>query len=207
MGTTTALVRRAVAFELGMYRSLYRWVGRTPRRGTEGGQPFGYAAAVAPVFWLFIGMSALEVVVVHLLLPWRSVQLVLLVLGIWGLVWMVGMLASLKVHLHAVEDGGLRVRYSTSVDVLVPWNSIATVRNLRRDAPSMRAVHVEEADTGVVLKVGVGGETNIDVVLRAPLVLDAPRVDCRPVTEIRFFADDGRGLVARARERVGSVAP
>ena len=207
MGTTTVLVRRALAFELGMYRSLYRWVRRTPRGGAEGGQPFGYAAAVVPVFWLFIGMSALEVVVVHLLLPWRSVQLVLLVLGIWGLVWMVGMLASLNVHPHTVEDGGLRVRYSTSVDILVPWSSIATVRNLRRDAPSVRAIHVEEADNGVVLKIGVGGETNIDVALRAPMVLEAPRVDGRPVTAIRFLADDARGLVARARERAGSALP
>jgi hypothetical protein len=48
----------------------------------------------------------------------------------------------------------------------------------------VRAIHVEEADTGVVLKIGVGGETNSDVVLRA-----------------------ARGLVARARDGVGSAAP
>ncbi len=43
----------------------------------------------------FIFVSVLELVVVHLLLPWETVRLIADVLSIWGLVWMVGFLASM----------------------------------------------------------------------------------------------------------------
>ena len=65
------------------------------------------------VIWLFIFVSAVEVVAVELLLPWESLRLPFLVIGIWGLVWMLGLLASITVHWHLVSDVGLRVRYST----------------------------------------------------------------------------------------------
>ena len=58
--TISALVRRAVTFELGVWRSLYRWTTRRPL-GPEGAETFSYAGPVTPVICAFIGLSAIEI--------------------------------------------------------------------------------------------------------------------------------------------------
>jgi hypothetical protein len=79
--TISALVRRAVSFELGVWRSLYRWTTRRPL-GPEDSETFGYAGPVTPVIWAFIGLSAIEIPVAHLLLPWQTARVIVLVVGI-----------------------------------------------------------------------------------------------------------------------------
>ena len=79
--TVSALVRRAVSFELGVWRSLYRWTPRRPL-GPEDSETFGYAGPVTPVIWAFIGLSAIEIPVAHLLLPWQTARVIVLVVGI-----------------------------------------------------------------------------------------------------------------------------
>ena len=116
--TVSALVRRAVSFELGVWRSLYRWTTRRPL-GPEDAETFGYARPVTPVIWAFIGLSAIEIPVAHLLLPWQTERVIVLVVGIWGLTWMLGLLASLRTYPHVVGGSGLRIRYGTTVDITV----------------------------------------------------------------------------------------
>jgi len=195
---SVALVRRLLVYELGMWRSLYRWVLRRPV--APGGEAYGYAGVVTPVIWAFIGVSAIEVPAVHLLLPWDAVRRVALVLGVYGLAWMVGMLAALKVHPHVLDAGGLRVRNGVSLDVVVPWERIASVRYRMRSLEGMRNLQVEGEGPGRVLSVGVGSQTNVDVVLREPMVLPVRRTAGEPVAELRLYADDARGLVARLRQ-------
>lgn len=48
------------------------------------------------------------------------------------------------------------------------------------------------------LAVGVSNQTNIDIVLREPLVLPVPATGGEPVTEIRIYADDPAALTAAA---------
>lgn len=138
-----SLVRRALAYEIGMYRSLGRWVMRRPSVPDSGATRFGYSVLVAPVIWIFIFVSAVEVVAVDLLLPWEGLRIAFLILGIWGLVWMLGLLASVKVHPHLVSDAGLRVRYSTNVNILIPWEDIAGFQNRRRDLEKSKTVQIE----------------------------------------------------------------
>jgi hypothetical protein len=59
----------------------------------------------------FIGVSAVEFVVVDLLVRrWPTVRISLLALGIWGLVWMFGLLFGFLTRPHAVGPAGIRVR-------------------------------------------------------------------------------------------------
>ncbi|WP_448627451.1 hypothetical protein [Geodermatophilus sp. URMC 64] len=205
MSAAVAPVRRLLAYELGMWRSLYRWVLRRPV--APDGEAFGYAGVVTPVIWAFIGVSAIEVPAVHLLLPWDAVRRVALVLGVYGLLWMVGMLAALKVHPHVLDAGGLRVRNGLSLDVTVPWEQIASVRYRMRSLEGMRNVQVHDDGPGRALSVGVGSQTNVDVVLREPVVLPVRRTAGQPVGELRIYADDARGLVARLRQGPGHPRP
>jgi hypothetical protein len=53
----TRLLRQALSYELGLWRSLYRWMFRRPL----GAGTFGYASPVTPLLAAFIGVSAIEI--------------------------------------------------------------------------------------------------------------------------------------------------
>lgn len=199
------LSRRALVYELGMWRSLHRWLARRPV--LDGAEPFSYAGAVTPLLWGFIGVSAVEIPLVHLLLPWPGVRLALLAAGVYGLLWMVGLLAGLRVHPHTVGEPGLRLRCGPTVDMVVPWDEVAAVRYRLRSREGMRSVQVESTGSDRRLHLLVSGQTNIDVVLRRPLPLLARRGDDEPVAEVHFFADDAKALVSRLRAGLADRRP
>jgi hypothetical protein len=164
-----------------------------------GADAFPYASAVTPVLWTFVVLSAIEIPLVDWLLPWQSARVALLVAGVYGLLWMVGLLASMKVYPHSVDDGGLRVRSGFAIDVRVPWEEIAGVRVRRRSVEGSRTVVVEEEGERRAVSVTVMSSTQVDVELRTPLVLPLARTHGRPVTELRLAADDPAALVRRLR--------
>ena len=65
-------MRRAVSYELGLWRSLYRWTFRRPIVSGAGAETFGNASPVTLVIAAFIALPAIEIPVAHLLLPWES---------------------------------------------------------------------------------------------------------------------------------------
>ena len=109
MRPITRLTRSFVRLEVDIWVSLARAVSRRP--DTEGGTPIRYAGAVSAVIWAFIVVSAVEIPAVHLIIPWPAVRIVALGLGVWGLVWMAGMLAAHHVYPHVLTGELLRVRY------------------------------------------------------------------------------------------------
>ncbi len=198
---TRELVSRALRFEAGIWRSLYRWIARRPKVRADA-HGFGYANAVEPVIWVFIVVSAVEVVVVHLLLPWPVVRAIVLVLSVWGLTWMVGMLASVKVNVHELRGDGIRARHGGNVEVFVPWSAVSAVRPQRYDLPSSRAVQLSEGPGGTVLSIGASSQTNVRIILRDPVTVTLPSGE-QTISELRCYADDAQGFVEAARTYLG----
>jgi hypothetical protein len=58
----------------------------------------------------FIGLSAVEIPISHLMPPWPSVRVVLLVVGGYGLFWMIGLLATIYTPPHLIRPSGRRIR-------------------------------------------------------------------------------------------------
>lgn len=202
-----ALAKHAVVFELNLYRSLFRWVTRRHDLGSGDAEAFTYARTVTPVMWLWIFASAAEIPLVHLLIPWDTARIVLLVLSFWGLAWMVGLLASLSVYPHLLSGTTVRVRYGASTDIAVPWQAIARVTHQHRDLDStIRTLQPRETERGTNLQVGVSGQVNVHAVLHEPTTLSTPKGEVQ-VVELSFFADDPRDLVARSRRHLESVRP
>ncbi|MEV0729363.1 hypothetical protein [Polymorphospora sp. NPDC050346] len=209
-GRQPTLLRRALAAEAGMWRSLFRWISRRRPTLADDARAFGYAGVVTPIIVVFIVVSAVEIPLLDLLLahflPWPPLRIAALMLGAWGLIWMFGMLGTVRVHPHVTDAAGIRVRYGHSVDVSIPWSAVAEIRGRRRTlVSSSRTVEVEETGDRVHLLVGTGGQTNIDLVLREPMALSVPRGPRGPVDELRFYADDPDALIARAREHMTIV--
>jgi hypothetical protein len=193
------LVRHAVVFELRLYRSLFRWVTRRPDHGAPEDTPFTYARAVTPVMWLWIFASAAELPLAHLLVPWETVRFLLLLSGVWGLMWMIGLLASLYVYPHLLGPTTLRVRYGASHTIALPWASVASFTHRREDLDSsVRTLQPRESDDGIDLQVAVSGQVNVHARLRGPTVVTTAKGPME-IVELSFFADDPRALVAHAR--------
>ena len=126
------LLRWLVVTEVNGWRSLFFLLTRRVPGRRPGMLTFGYAKELGPVIGAFIFGSALELVVVHLLLPWETIRLIADILSLWGLLWMFGYLAKVIVHPHLVGPDELRVRYGPSVDHRIPWGDVAEVKATRR---------------------------------------------------------------------------
>ena len=196
-----SLARRMAAYETMMWLSLFRWVTRRPLAPGPNGQAFRNAGPLTPLMLAFIGVSAIELPILHLLLPWHIVRLVVDILSVYGLIWMVGLLATIRVYPHVATDDGLRVRHGSTVDFEVPWEAVAAVRSRNRPVAG-KGVQIERSQTGLVAQLGVMKQTTVDVVLREPTVIALPQTDGEPVTEVRLYVDDPDALVRRAKRHL-----
>ncbi|WP_051515884.1 hypothetical protein [Candidatus Blastococcus massiliensis] len=195
------LARRAVELEIGVWQSLYRFLLRRPRV-PEGATAFTYHRVVLPVIIAFIVISAIELVVVDFLVHrWPAVRIPLLVVGVWGLTWMFGLLAGMVTRPHAVGPQGIRVRYSTDVDVDVPWDAIDSVtrRTGNREEKAPRLARNDDGDD--VLHLWMHDQTTIDVVLDRPVEVRLPE-GAATLHRIALFADDPTAFLASVRAHV-----
>lgn len=188
-----------MTYERGVWVSLFRWVFRRPDPAGPGDR-FGYSAMTTPVLLAFIGVSIVEIPILHFLLPWRTVQIIAFVVSIWGLLWMVGLLGAVRVNPHLVQREGIRIRSGFTVDAFVPWSAVAQVRTRNRPLEKSKGVQFEETADGLIGKVVVLGQTNVELVLTAPTDVGLPR---GPLTELHFWADEPRELAAASLVLVG----
>jgi len=197
-----SLVRKAIRFELNMWRGLYLWIRGRVSAQRPGDVALGYAAAISPIIWVFIVLNLIEIPALHIILPWETVRFLVDLAGAYSLFWMLGLLASIKVHPHLATPTGLRVRYGASVDFTIPWEEIATVSSRIRSLQGNRTVRFEDS----IVHIGIGNQTNIDIVLREPLVLPLPRTGGEPVTEVHIYADDPKAVIAEVKRKMSDPA-
>ncbi len=200
-----SFVRWLVRLEFGIWRSLFLWVTRRVPGLGPGVEAFSYSRDITPLMAAFIFGSTLELVVVHILLPWETVRLVADVLSIWGLLWMLGYLASVRVFPHLLACDGLHIRYGTTVDIWIPWDAIAGVTARRGSVSTRKAASVERTGEGIVVNVAVLRRTKVDLSLHRPTRLDLPsgRED---VTEVRLYVDNPKAFVKAARQQLADEA-
>ncbi|MGY1721157.1 hypothetical protein ACI8AG_19145 [Blastococcus sp. SYSU DS0552] len=196
---------RAVQLEVGVWQSLSRFVLRRPRV-PAGVTAFPYHRVVLPVIITFIVVSAIELVAVDVLTQhWPLVRYPLLALGIWGLVWMFGYLAGLVTRPHAVGPEGITVRFSTDVDLQVPWDVIGSVARRSRTRPEKAPRFARGDDGAATLQLWMHDQTNVDIVLDRPVVVRLPELTGE-VRAVRLFADDPVAFLAEVRRQRPSVA-
>ena len=190
--------RFVIIYEVRLWVALFRWVFRRPPRVTPGTTTHAYAGGARLLFGAFIGISAIEIPILHLILPWPAARVASLIVGGYGLFWMIGLLATLHTNPHLVGPDGLRIRNSSTVNVPIGWNAIAGMRVRRRSLPPGGQTQVETAGDERVLSLGVGGQTSVDVLFSRPVTVPVKKALGEPVTQIRFHADDPEALVEAA---------
>ncbi|HEX6870416.1 MAG TPA: hypothetical protein VF163_04905 [Micromonosporaceae bacterium] len=200
MARAFRFIRRAAGYELRIYVSLLRWLIRRPMV-PAGAEPAGYAGVVQPLLWAFIAVSVVELVVLHLVLPWPGVRLIADLLGVWGVIWMLGLLGAFTRYPHLVADQALRIRRGFDLDLVVPWDAVARVVVRERGRDKARGLQVDQSDGATVVHVVMASRTNLDLTLRRPLVVRLPRGEVL-VDEVRLFADEPGDLAGRIWSRI-----
>jgi hypothetical protein len=188
------LVTFVIRYEIRLWIALFRWILRRPVPLPPGTVRFHYSGAVTMILAVLLAVSAIEIPILHLMLPWPVVRGISVVVGCSGLFWMVGLLATMRVHPHLVGPDGLRIRNSITLDLPLAWSDVASVRARPRSMPPGGQTQVEDG----VLSLGMASGTTVDVVLARPLVVPVKKTRGEPVTQIRFHADDADGLIAAA---------
>ena len=200
-----SFLRRALVMELRVYSSIARALTRRPAvaAGAEG---FRYDEPVRMILFVFIGLSAVEIPIIDLIVhPWPAVRIPLLVLGIWGLTWMIGLLCAFRMRPHTVGPAGLRVREGLELDIPLAWDDIASVARVRRvDEP--KSPRITASDGAVTLSLRMQDTTNVEVVLERPtsVVLPGlhPKGGRHDVTIVRFWVDDLDAYLAAVRRHI-----
>lgn len=192
------LAKRLLVLELRLYAAIGRWILR--RRGVpDDTEPWGYGQLVTPVLWLWVFGGVVETIALHFIIPWEHVRLVVDILDVWGVIWMLGMLASYRVYPHLLAADELRVRNGVSHDVHVPLAAIASAAATEQDLPSsIRSLQLTDGDGGTHVSVGVSGRTNVTLRLDEPTLLGTAKGTVSAVA-VSLWVDDPRAFTARIR--------
>ena len=184
--------------EIRGYQSIFRFVLRRPRV-PAGAVRFSYHQPVFAILIVFVSVSAVELAVVDVVVrPWPHIRIPLLILGIWGLVYMLGMLFGMLTRPHAVGRDGLRVRNGPEVDIALPWADIHEVV-AHKHVVQEKQPKVIIDDTGhATLHLRMQNETNIEVRLPRPVTVRLPSGP-ETVTQINLYADDPKAFMAEVR--------
>ncbi|WP_308289055.1 hypothetical protein [Microbacterium trichothecenolyticum] len=194
-----AFARRAWIMELGVYQSIYRLVFRRPRV-PAGASAFRYHSPVLTLLVIFIVLSAVEIPIVDLIVHrWVWVRIPILVLGIWGVTWMLGLLFGYLTRPHAVGPEGIRVRQGAELDLDLPWDVVESVERSPQRVDKAPAV-VDEPD-GRTFAARIANETNVLIRLEHPLDVRLPQGRDR-IEAVRLWTDDLDGFLSAVRTHI-----
>ncbi len=185
--------------EIGVWQSLYRFIFRRPS-APRGALVFGYDRPVRSVLIVFVVLSALEVPIVDLIVhPWPAARIPLLIFGIWGVTFMVGLLLGFITRPHVVGPDGIRIRHGAEIEVDLPWELVASVA--RRDRPMQfaKTFSVQGTSDHQILNHSMQDRTRIDIVLERPIEVRLPSASVI-VRELRISVDDPRGFMDAVKQ-------
>ncbi|WP_455356076.1 hypothetical protein [Streptomyces sp. SYSU K217416] len=186
-------VRRLLAHELRATASLGLWAVRRRHGVREGALAVPYTGPQTAIMYGLVFVSVVETVALAVLIPWPVVHGILLVLDVYGVVFVLAMHAACVARPHVVgADGSLRIRYGALFDLRLPAGAVASARVERR-YPTGRLVQLTEDG---VLELVVGGQTTVTVELVEPVEFVRPLGGRGMARAVRFHADDPRAAVA-----------
>ena len=205
---------RLAATECRSLASLARWVTRRPDV-PAGAVAIGYSRGTLGIPVALVIAASIELVAVHLLVPWPAVRLVLDLLGIYGLVIVLGWLAGRIVRLHLLDGEHLVLRSGPHVCARVPLTAVAGVQRERRLSPTDAGITVE-ADGGASLALPGPDGTNLAIHLAWPVTASVPGYpwsapEPREVSVLRLQVDDAEAeetaIAAAARATAAGRPP
>ena len=198
---------RMMAAEARTFASLGRWIARRPDVPT-GAVAIGYSRGTLGIPVALSVAAGIELVAVHLLIPWPTVRLILDLVGIYALLMILGLLAGRIARPHLIVGAELVLRSGPHVCARVPISDVTEVRRDRRLSPTSVAIETD-GDRHVLALPGPDG-TSLTVVLPRPVDAAVPGMPwaeprAREVSEVRLHVDDDDVAARLLREAVSAA--
>lgn len=200
-----APIARFARFEFLLWESAARWAARRPLV-PQGGQGFTFHRHETPILMAFAGLGTIEIVVVHWLLPWPVARIIALVLGVMGVLWVLGFLASLSTRPHYVTDKTLAVRVDAHTMIRLERSRIATATPaLNHSAEDGVRIGRSPDGEGEAVSIVRHGQTNVSVSLEHGTALDVPGHGVLNVRRLSFWVDEAEALCASLQRNSHSI--
>ncbi|HZM77905.1 MAG TPA: hypothetical protein VFC19_19475 [Candidatus Limnocylindrales bacterium] len=179
--------------EFRMFSAVYGALRRR-RRVRPDEEVVTYGGQLRTLLIGMVAVSIIEVVVVELLVPWDWLRWTLVILGAYGLLWVLGFASSIYTSPHSVARDALHLRFALFAEVAVPMSNVASV------SQSLSGSHKKLVEAGDgALSLSVFGTSNVLVILEPAVELDVGRSGRHVVDRVRFYADDPAHAVATIR--------
>ncbi len=202
-----ALVNRSAGIERIIYSSIVRAMTSRPWKAHDA-QGFRYHAESMPLLLVIVALSAVEIVVVDLLVQqWIWIRIPLLVIGVWGLIWLTGLICAHFMRPHTIGSEGIRVRDGLDMDAHVEWVDIYSVgvksHNHKPKTPS-----VIDDRGGRSLVMAISDRTNIKIELERPTTITLPGLPPKGgqhiIDRIYLWTDTPETYLAAANAHIGT---
>jgi len=179
---------RPVVSELRAFTSLFLVIGRK-RQLPPGAEPFGYTKGTMTLPAVLTVLSLVELLIVHILVPWPWLQIVLLVLTVWGVFFILGFFASRVVRPHFVTADRLHLRWGHKTVLTSPLANILSVARRTNHA------HTQPQIEGNRLVLTQFQSTNVLIRFVEPVPAAAPvarrhRPEGFHASEVHLYVDD-----------------
>ncbi|SLM99322.1 hypothetical protein [Brevibacterium yomogidense] len=196
---------RFARFEILLWVSAARWVARRPLV-PAGGRGFTFHCHERPILLAFAGLGLVEIALVHWLLPWPVAQIIALVLGVMGVLWVLGFLASLSTRPHYVTDGTLAVRVDAHTMIHLDRSRIATATPaLNHSTEDGVRIGRSPDGEGEAVSIVRHGQTNVSVSLEHGTALDVPGHGVLNIKRLSFWVDGAEALCALLQRNSHSI--
>ena len=198
-------VAKLVVLEPRLWVCLIRWaLGR--RRYSEEEFSYHRRSPLGMLVVMVLLVSPVELLLLHLLIPWTWLKIALLVVGIYAAFWVSGFYASLVTLPHRLEEEGLLLRYGVFARGFVPYAEVVAIQRDRKvlskgdlfgDVEGLRALPDE--DTACF---AIASKTDVLVKLNHARPMEKLLSTTPPVTYVRFAVDEPEDMVRRLHRRV-----
>lgn len=187
-----APIMRAIGHEVAALRALAWVVRRRPPTVPIGATPVPSKNGTAVLPAAFVVASGIEIMVLHLVLPYPALAAALTALSVYGVVLLLGLVAVRWQHPHYLTETDLVIRTGRHVVATVPLEDIASVRVHHDGTTTTPTVE------GTTARMATLAGCNVAVTLSAPVSIRlsaSTRSPAHRVTELRFAADDTNTVI------------
>jgi hypothetical protein len=184
-----ARVAAFAAMEPFLYWDILRWLTRRKSRevGTSFQHPLGQSwGPILAITWM---LTPLEILLVELLIPWTWLRILLLIAGVWSILYITGLYASIRLRPHLLQGDTLRLRYGLFFAAVIPLASIAAVTPVRGLHTPRRSWGLVHGADGAAFLPGTD-DPNIALSLHLPIPLANAGQAPQPVSLLYIRVSD-----------------
>ena len=193
-------VARLVALEPRIWIYLYRWIAhRRPPAPNE----FSYRSRsiMGALMAVVLISGPVEILLIELLVPWAWLRWTILILGLYGAIWIAGLYASMRVRPHMLDTSGVRLYHGLLAEGFVPYMDISEVQQERHPVRSRSEGLMHVPQEGATY-LPMGGRTDVTLRLNRPVAVEGLLSAVPPATTIHLAVDDpGRFTEALNKQR------